>query len=160
MKKNKLPDCQSCKDYIIITKMIRKKWRAVALIVKMNNITNTRGKKTCFTGSTAQMLSKPLAPPSVFGSVNKRVWGPIVSAPWPKKPPSVCWCPQIERLWFFLFFSQWSGTFPLSSTHFLCEALSLRWVLLATDIGLSWGAVIITPTVPEHEMLSSTWCVN
>lgn len=50
------------------------------------------------------MLSKPLAPPSVFGSVNKRVWGPIVSAPRQKKnTPSDCWCRQIERLWFFSF---------------------------------------------------------
>lgn len=53
----------------------------------------------------------------VFGVVNERVWSPIVSAPWQKKSPLHWWW-QIKwlRFWFF----QWSGTFPLSSTHFLC----------------------------------------
>lgn len=65
-----------------------------------------------------------------------------------KKTLCICWCRQIKWLWFRFF--QRSGTFPLSSTHSLCEAQSLHWVLLATDIGLSWEAVIIILTVPEH----------
>lgn len=63
------------------------------------------------------------------------------------KNPRICW------RWFFFclfFLFQWSGTFLLSSTHVLREEPRLRRVLLATDIGLSWGAVIVIHTVPEH----------
>lgn len=94
------------------------------------------------------MLSKPLAPPSVFGSVNKRVWGPIVSAPRQKNPPSDCSCRQIERLWFF-FFSFLSEVGPFHYHPLI--SCARRWAC----VGCFWQqilvrAVIITPTVPEH----------
>lgn len=100
------------------------------------------------------MLSKPLALQSVrmhrprFWQCERAGLKSYCLYTVTKKALCICWCRQIKWLWFRFF--QRSGTFPLSSTHFLCEAQSLRWVLLATDIGLSWEAVIIILTVPEH----------
>lgn len=104
------------------------------------------------------MLSKPLAPQSVrthrpsFWQYERAVWSPIVSALWPekerKKKLCICCCWQIKwlRFWFF----QWSGTFPLSSTHFLSEVQCLRRRFWQPILVWAEGAVIIILTVPEH----------
>ena len=105
------------------------------------------------------MLSKPLALQSVrthqpsFWQWERAVWSPIVSAPWPTKQNKktknlhICWCWQIKWLQFWFF--QWSGTFPLSSTHFLCEVRSLRWRFWQLILVWAEWAVIIILTVPE-----------
>lgn len=51
--------------------------------------------------------SQPEHMGQVSGSVNKRVWSPIVSVPWQPPPPhtQTHLCRQIKRLWFWFFFS-------------------------------------------------------
>lgn len=95
------------------------------------------------------MLSKPLAPPSVFGSVNKRVWGPIVSAPRQKKKNPLRLLVSTDRAIVIFFFSFLSEVGPFHY-HPLISCVR-RWAC----VGCFWQqilvwAVIITPTVPEH----------
>lgn len=95
--------------------------------------------------------SQPEHMGQVSGSVNKRVWSPIVSVPWQPPPPHTHTFVSTDKaIVILIFFFSEVGPFhyhPLISCVRRGACIGCFWQQILV---LSWEAVIIIPTVPEH----------